>query len=90
MKSFRKVKLGEIAGFPQGLENMENREKNNGQVKVREKSRNFILDQKSGNLFILGQKSGYFFPESLNAAISIINLLVKISRINRLTCISIP
>ena len=58
-----------IRGFPhwpQGLENMENREKNNGQVKVRE-----------------------FFPESLNAAISIINLL-KISQIYRPTCISIP
>ena len=36
------------AGFPQGLENRENREKNNGQGKVREKSGNFILGQKSG------------------------------------------
>ena len=35
-------------GFPQGLENRENREKNNGQGKVREKSGNFILGQKSG------------------------------------------
>ena len=37
-----------ISGFPQGLENRENREKNNGQGKVREKSGNFILGQKSG------------------------------------------
>ena len=37
-----------MAGFPQGLENRENREKNNGQGKVREKSGNFILGQKSG------------------------------------------
>ena len=36
------------SGFPQGLENRENREKNNGQGKVREKSGNFILGQKSG------------------------------------------
>ena len=42
---------------------------------VREKSGNFILGQKSGKsqgiFYILGQKSGYFFPEWLNAAISI-------------------
>ena len=37
-----------LTGFPQGLENRENREKNNGQGKVREKSGNFILGQKSG------------------------------------------
>ena len=37
-----------ISGFPQGLENRENRGKNNGQGKVREKSGNFILGQKSG------------------------------------------
>ena len=45
------------------------------QIMVREKSGNFILGQKSGKsqgfCFILGQKSGYFFPEWLNAAISI-------------------
>ena len=39
---------GNLTGFPQGLENRENREKNNGQGKVREKSGNFILGQKSG------------------------------------------
>ena len=77
------------SGFPQGLENRENREENNGQVKVREFYFGPKVREKSGNFFILGQKSGYFFPESLNAAISIINLL-KISRIYRPTCISIP
>ena len=59
-------------------------------IMVREKSGNFIFDQKSYRDFFIGQKLGYFFPESLNAAISIINLL-KISRIYRPTwyeCIS--
>ena len=38
----------DMAGFPQGLENRENREKNNGQGKVREKSGNFILGKSPG------------------------------------------
>ena len=42
------MRVKEYSGFPQGLENRENREKNNGQGKVREKSGNFILGQKSG------------------------------------------
>ena len=55
-------------GFPQGLEN---REKNNDQGKVTEFYFGSKVREKSGNFFILGQKSGFFFPEWLNAAISI-------------------
>ena len=48
-----------------------NREKNNGQGKVREFYFGPKVREKSGNYFFLVQKSGYFFPEGLNAAISI-------------------
>ena len=47
-ESFAEANRRASPGFPQGLENRENREKNNGQGKVREKSGNFILGQKSG------------------------------------------
>ena len=55
-----------LAGFPQGLENMENREQNNGQGILGQK-----LGKSQGIFFILGQSRGIFFPEWLNAAISI-------------------
>ena len=48
----------QYAGFPQGLEN---REKNNGQGKVREFYFGPKVREKSRIFFILGQKSGYFF-----------------------------
>ena len=41
----------QVPGFPQGLENMENREKNNGQGKVREFYFWPKVREKSGNLF---------------------------------------
>ena len=52
---------GILAGFPHGLENRENRAKNNGQGKVREFYFGPKVREKSGNFVILGQKSGYFF-----------------------------
>ena len=69
----------------QGLENGENREKNNGRGGGG-KSGNFILGQKSGNFLYFRPKVVVFFPEWLNAAISINS---QISRIY-ITCISIP
>ena len=78
-------------GFPQGLENRENREKNNGQGKVREKSGNFILGQKSGKsqgicLFWAKSQGISFQNGSMPRFLSNINMYIY--SMKQLTCMT--